>query len=70
MRDRTGLNCPGCPTGRRPAKHRLCPDCWAKLPQDTRRRLTRRDGLTDRRVKQLRTAIATGTPLGVIRVTR
>lgn len=65
----TTYRCPGCP-GRREPRHYLCPTCWRALPNETRGRLGRRDGRALQRLRQLHSALADRTPLGVIRVSR
>lgn len=64
------LKCPGCPDGRRSVKQYLCLSCWRALPNVTRGRLARRDARAMLRLRQLHTALAERTPLGVIRVSR
>ncbi|MEV1063414.1 hypothetical protein [Streptomyces sp. NPDC050263] len=63
------LNCPGCP-GRRTPRQYLCSACWRTLPAVTRGRLARRDQHAGLRLRELHTALAARTPLGVIRVSR
>lgn len=65
---------PDCPTRtcprRRDRRHYLCNACWRALPADTRGRLSRRDARAFLRLRQLHAALADGTPLGIIRVSR
>ncbi|WP_405759510.1 hypothetical protein OG234_13495 [Streptomyces sp. NBC_01420] len=61
------LCCLACPAPRAAGTY-LCPTCWSRLPDPTRRKLNRRDHNAFARLRELTAAIQAGTPLHQITV--
>ncbi len=63
-----GPVCFGCGAAVRKTNHYLCAGCWARLPEQTRRRLYLRDPQARARVVQLYSALRRAVPLEQIEV--
>ncbi|GAA2456268.1 hypothetical protein GCM10010191_89550 [Actinomadura vinacea] len=59
--------CRSC-QGTKLARHYLCGDCWAQLPEPARTALNRRDNVAFRRLVDLHTQLREGVPLHEIEV--